>query len=469
MEIFKLQGKLIIDESKPTVIFMDKGDLEGYTHIYGAARIVKEKIKDQFNIITMGAGCGLTDNYYEIRRNYRDSLLRKADSPEDYLEQNSKMILDAYANDLKDLPKIDYIILGTDDFFRLPLTGYCSKSFNERLSFMQNEFFDYTGDDQVMLYDIAQVNSDLVQNWDKKVSPIAFSTADCSIFMSVINFIDKNIGLRKVIGFAIDPAIYTPYFDVNGIHSEFCYFADDKRGTRNFHKWPIAQIQHIVYDRKFGGDDLDEWMDDSPECEKTHNMFFAGTVFQEKGQRKYIWDEFLNDVKTESCSYYIPLRKNGIIKKDGGKASDRQLDMVQERFPELYESVTNHQHFKGGLAPHELHDRQKRYKYGMVFRCVSENDSLNFRPVLYTIHDIVPFLDYKYDPECLQIPKHIQDKILVKNAQDIEDRITYFNNNEQERIEVLRELRDLFEIDVWENEEELQLHKYIKQILPEFK
>lgn len=66
--IFELQGELTLDPKKKTIAFMDKGAKEGYSHIYGAARVIKEKLRDQFNIITIGFGCGLTNNYYEIKR-----------------------------------------------------------------------------------------------------------------------------------------------------------------------------------------------------------------------------------------------------------------------------------------------------------------------------------------------------------------------------------------------------------------
>ena len=50
------------------------------------------------------------------------------------------------------------------------------------------------------------------------------------------------------------------------------------------------------------------------------------------------------------------------------------------------------ENYKEALLPSEVNDKTKRYKYGMIFRCVSINDSLNFRPVLYAYSDIVPFL-----------------------------------------------------------------------------
>ena len=464
--IFKLQGELIIDESKPVIAFYDKGDLSSYTYIYGAARVIREKLKDHYNIIDIGSGLKKTDNYYQIDRHMTDTLMRKIDSPDDYIEKNSKIIDGWLKESFKDLPVLDYIIMGTDDYFRLPLTGYVSKKDSEYLSEMMNEFFDYTGTDEKIINDIDKANKDVVKNWDKRVSPLAFSTRDYSLFMRSIKYIHSENKLKNnVIGFSIDPAIYTPYFDVQGIPAKFYYFAEDKRGTRNFEQLDISQLQHIIYDSKF--DTLDDW--DIPSTPtKTHNMFFAGTIFQEKGTRAKIWSEFLVDVSSDKCSYYIPLRKNGIIKKADGP-NDRQISILEERFPDLYNDVKNHKHFKGGLTPTELHDRQTRYKYGMVFRCVSINDSLNFRPVFYTYKDILPFFDYMYDPEFLQVPERIQKKLTVRNAADIDNLIEYYNNNDNERKEILNELKELFRINEYINNADKMINDQIRKIIPEYK
>jgi hypothetical protein len=462
--IFKLMGNLIIDESKPTVIFMDKGNHNSYTHIYGPARIVKENIKDKYNIITIGAGCGLTDNYYELQRGATDSLLRKEGNGPDYKEKNAITMRSWLDDSFVDLPVVDHIILGTDDFFRLPLQRFCGKEYSEFLYNMQNEFFDYIGTDSDIIQKIDEMNTDMTSNWDKRVSPYAFSTKDYFWFMECIGYINKVNKLNKeLIAFSIDPAIYTPYFDKMGIKTKLFYFADDARGTRNFQQLDISQLQHIIYDEKFKPKTLDSFFDD--EVKKTHNMFFAGTLFQDKGSRRFIWDKFLKDVKSDDCSYYIPLRKNGINKSKDGRSERAETTLKETAaFTELYNNVIEHKNYKEALLPSEVNDKTKRYKYGMIFRCVSINDSLNFRPVLYAYSDIVPFLDTQYDPDCLQIPKHIQEKLLVANAWDIDERIKYFNDNDSVRIEILNELKDLFNINQYINDPQTAIDNQIKKI-----
>lgn len=462
--IFELQGKLIIDENKPTIVFIDKGDLEQHTHIFGAARVIRDQIKNDYNIITIGTGCKLTNNYYEIKRNFNKDLIRKEQNPEKYLELNYNTINDQLLEDFKYLPKIDYIVIGIDDFFRLPLGRHCLRTFDDTLYNMKNEFFDYVGTDKEIISKIDELNTNLVNTWDSKISPMAFSIVDISIFTRLIDFINRTNRLKEhVIAFAIDPAIYKPFFDKLNIKNKFFYFADDKRGTRDFNKLDIAQLQHIVYENQFQKDNLDDW--DKPTIEKTHNMFFAGTLFQEKGHRKFIFDEFLNDVKSKNCSYYVPLRKNGINKKMN-KLAKRHEEILKgiDEFNDLYNTVINHNNYKGSLLPTEMNERIKRYKYGMIFRCVSINDSLNFRPVLYTYNNILPLLDYQYDPTYLQIPKEIQDVLVVKTAKDIDEKIEYFNNNDDERIKILEELKKHFSINEYLNDPDMMIKKQIQKI-----
>ena len=79
--------------------------------------------------------------------------------------------------------------------------------------------------------------------------------------------------------------------------------------------------------------------------------------------------------------------------------------------------------------------------------------------------NILPFLDVGYDPEFLQIPEEIQKHITVENSDDINNKIKFFNDNPDQRENVLLMLRELFNIDEWENNTEDMINKQIKKIL----
>lgn len=437
MQIFEQIGNLKIDPKKKTVAFFDKGDLNEYTHIYGTARVIKKIIENDYNIITFGMGCGLKENYFEFKRQYSDDLLRKAQD-EKYLQKNLSKITQAFKTDFKNVPNIDFFILGTDDPFRIPLTSYCSKKYDEDLCNMQNEFFDYVGDYQEKIDKIEDLNKTIINDWFRKISPIAFSTKDNSIPPMAIKYLFDTNRIGKVIAFAIDPAIYEPFYRLNNIPIDLYYFAYDNRGTRKYKEFPIAQFQHLIYDKWFKKDFFN--------IKKTKNVFFAGSLFQEKGNRLKIWEEFLKDFKDKDSAYYIPLRKNGgILKK--GKESSRQIELVQERFNKLYSEVINHPCYVPASGPGDKTSIVKDYAYGMIFRCVSEYDSLNFRPVLYTAMGILPLLDPLYDPEYLQIPEEIQRHLVVRNADDIKQKVELLNRDESIRAGLINQLREHFEID----------------------
>jgi hypothetical protein len=434
-EIFELQGKLILDPKKKTIVFVDKGDQSEYTNTYGAARYIKDKLKDTYNVITIGTSCGLEDNYYAFNGAFSDGLWRKKDNPNAH-EDNSRLVHESFQRAFKDLKSVDNIILGTDFGFRLPSRPYFPKSINEDLHELKHEYFDYVGDDQVIIDQINEYNQKFGEDIFMEISPLAFSTKVSAYFNYLILFMHKEKILKKnVIAFIIDPAFSSFIFSSNNIPLKLCYFEDDKRGTRDFMKFPISQFQHLLYDPKF----IDDW--DEP-SKKTHNMFFGGTIFHDTGFRSTVWPTFLKDIKSPKCSYFIPMVRNNFT-----KSNKRHTDYLEENQSELLEQVTNHKNYKPGVTSLDLYKQMEKFKYGIVFRCVSTFDSLNFKPVLYVSKDILPFLDEKYDPSFLQIPEHIQKELLVRNSKDIDDRIKYFNDNDQHRLEILAELRKLFKID----------------------
>ena len=108
------------------------------------------------------------------------------------------------------------------------------------------------------------------------------------------------------------------------------------------------------------------------------------------------------------------------------------------------------------------------YRYGLILPCYTYYDSLNFRPVFYVYHWVLPFIAPGYDPEYLMIPKEIQDRITVKNSTDIDNLIDYYNDHEDERIEIIKKLRDIFEIDEYIQNPEKMINREMQKILPEY-
>lgn len=456
--VFKLHGSLIIDKNKPTIGFVDYGPINSFSHIYGAGRVIRKRLAPHYNIITFGTGCKLDNNYFSFNRAFTkpDSLLRKKDST-DNVSINEMKMHNSFSEYLKDVPELDYLFIVGESYYKLPLNNFVKDS---RLSNLYNEFFDYVGDDPEILKLIDETNTYIVENWNQVVSSYAFSTRHYNIFGNLVKFLyNTNRIKKKVVGFIIDPVQYVPFFDKNNIPHSFFYFAEDKRGTRNFEQMDIGQLQHIVFD-----EEIKKGILFSEEKPQTKNLIFAGTIFQDKGTRSDLWELFLKNIKSEECAYYIPLRKNGIIKKRTKEEVLWENNLKESQFTNLYNEVISHRHYREALTPEELSLHNYEHKYGLVLRCVSFNDSLNFKPILYAYKNIIPLLDFMYDPEYLQIPKNIQDKIVVRNSNDIDERIDYFNKNNDERLQLLTELRKLFKIDKWINNKEDCILNEIRKI-----
>ena len=128
----------------------------------------------------------------------------------------------------------------------------------------------------------------------------------------------------------------------------------------------------------------------------------------------------------------------------------------------MVNDIENHPNYAGFLLPHDVKKTIIKYKYTFILRCVSYDDSLNFRPVYYAYLKILPFLDPAYDPDCLQIPWEIQEKLLVKDSEDIAKKIEYFNKHDEERIQILEKLRTHFEIETFEKDWTTQIKNYFE-------
>jgi len=465
--MYKKSSIFEIDKSKPNILVAN-GALRSheYTHTYGSQKYITDMLlkSDMYNIVYLNSAGDEPNSYISANgKYYRDKLLRKKDDPENYLSINHKTMDDLLHESFADGLVFDYVILGTDDFYRLPLSTYCSKAFNARLEDKKNEYYDnVTGND---LEDIKTITDEIMNNTDKRISPIAFSTGMQAIGMKTIKFLyDNNRIKNEVIAFIVDPTFYTPFFRENKIPLRALYFENDKRGTRDMEKWPIAQFQHLLYTKKFLNNCY------TPPV-KDHNLCFAGTLLQSKGSRVELWQKFLQDVKSDKCTYWVPLRKNGINKKPVATAAyNKNLNVALDYFgDEVVNSIRDSKHYGGEIVPLQHEIFIDKFKYGMVLRCVSCEDSLNFKPILYTYRGVLPFLDPMYDPDCLMIPKHIQEQIVVEDAAAIDERIEYFNANEDKRTAILDELSELFMIDDFINNEEETVKKFIQQLIPEYR
>jgi hypothetical protein len=310
-----------------------------------------------------------------------------------------------------------------------------------------NEFFDYLGDDADTLNTIDEANNKIFKKG--AASLLMFTAYNKALFYEMMKF----FALRddpEFYGFITDPVFFTPF--MNNISNKYTslYFGNDARGTRKFKSFPIAELQHLVFDDYESDHQLNKTAISFDEdntaisLEKKHDFLFVGTLFYEKGSRIDIWDIYLKDLDVDNSHLFIPLKVNGIIYNRNGLSD---AEKVKEKFPEIYDDLTNHSMYAGYLKTHELNRRIAEYKYGMIFRCISFNDSLNFRVINYLKYDILPFLDPMYDPDYIQIPKKFQSLLRAYDAEDIKNKVEWFNANDEFRLNLLKEMKEYYNID----------------------
>lgn len=453
---------IIIDPNKKTIGIFAKDFGKSTNHHTRFSKTIVDELSKTHNIVFFSAASDVTvkTNLLLFNSNFSKNLLRKADN---YIEYNYEKIKSSLLKQIKCIGDIEYIINFGGFALALPGQAFFSAKINQDLSNRWNEYFDYIGEDASIIELIKKQNNKITTNILKYVNPMAFSLKRNNFYYMILEILFKNGILKnRVINIIDDPIVFTPFLDELGIPNKTFYFANDFRGTRKFHKFGHAQIQHIITDAKTEHEHtLDFFTSDDPPLKKS--FIFYGTVFQTvKTARKDVFDEFLRNLYVENSSIFISLKRNWT--RLSSKATENDIKNIKAINEELYEAVINH-------PMYEIQDEfpittktLSKYKYSLVARCVSFSDSLNYRPVFYVIAGVLPFLDYKYDPCYVQIPKKLADKLIVKDHNDIYKKIEYFDKHDEERLELLSELRSLFEIDKWERSPDEMLKKEISKL-----
>lgn len=374
----------------------------------------------------------------------RENTQRSAESP-DARSNNREYVLRVIQEGLDELLhcQVDHLVVLTSKGVVgiLPLQPFVPQDVDREARARMNEFHDaphYYSNIKNFAIDLAPR---ILQD---KVSSTGFSTVHLYCYLSIFETVMEHTQAQASV-FIIDPSLYYQWFEQWGDRTKLYYFKNDFRGTRNFHEFPLAELQHCVYE----------------EQRAEYNMFpeprdklfiFAGSVMYDKGTRTNKWSKYLRDLNIPRSSMYIPLRANGANQTK--RENSHQLKTAEKKHAQLYADIQAHPMWKPAVLPNELIDIYKQHRYGLILSCVSQSDSLNFRPVNYVFRGVLPLLDPGYDPDYLQIPKNVQDQTRVNNADDIEERINYFEAHPEERDNLIDQLyHDCFKLDKysWDN------------------
>ena len=427
-----------IDPNKKNILFVfAKG--KNYSCSNGIYQILDTLLKDQYNIFYISTYQMDCPNCFAFTNHFRENFGTETKENENLLNNLFSAL---------DLPDFD-LCLYFEDRIRLPFMGYAPK--DSKYHNLYNKFTDsiYETDDEWK-----ELVNKIKSNIMHFTRVTSFMFCNNAVAFKLFDFLKLHHKYKKVISFVIDPEFFYQYIDSE--NTELLYFADDNRGTRHFKKFDIGQFHHILYDNYT--------LKLNNNYKKTKDLIFAGNVFAVGSDRDKMFEIYLENI-SHNVDLFIPNAFNDI---NHSKTNDRSIKNAKEKFSEIYDRVVNNKNYKGYLQAVQLPNEMNNYRYGLILPCYTYYDSLNFRPVFYVYHWVLPFIAPGYDPEYLMIPKEIQDRITVKNSTDIDNLIDYYNDHEDERIEIIKKLRDIFEIDEYIQNPEKMINREMQKILPEY-
>jgi len=452
-KLFQCENPKTLNPNKETLGIITKNSFlsKDFNINFGFVRELTNILSEMYNLVFIGEESdkvipnGMTNFYLFNHKRYgeinRTKFQRKKEN--DSNTENNTNVLFTEFDECFNF-KLDRILFANDIYYILPLTSYIGKDIDPsgHLTSLQNEFHDYVGNDSSEIALRKKAVEKVCKSYDSRVSILAFSMFTKNLFINVVRFFHEKRGpLKCLYSFSVDPAAFLEIFDYYGIPQKRFYFADDNRGTRKFVEFPIAHLQHIIHEENVFGE---------IPINKKKDLFYIGTILHQKGHRKDMWEKYFKELRLDNSSMWIPIRANGLFiseKQEKGHYGQTAKKKAKEMFGNLTDEIQNHPMWEGHLYTKNVRQTLAEYKYGIVLRCVSFEDSLNPRPLFYSYMGILPFLDEGYDPEFISIPKSIQDKLVIRNHKDIESKVKYFNEHDNERVALLNELRLLFKID----------------------
>ena len=445
-EMFKLIKNDYI-EGRPNVLVLNCKDYKVYDENKGFYVTVIKHLRNQANVFVLKSTNKNLDKFNECKNNAiayinNPKQFKEKSSSDTANDENYQMVIDA-------LNTIDFPIFDVVLYPQYPyvcLNAKIPSKISETLSMLGKSFMDYTIEDE---------NFKIVQNYIKEVNENFYkyeSFRFCSshkplMLMILFKFLSEHNLIKNAVSFIIDPSINTQFIKLNKNHKNY-YFTNDHRGTRDYEKFDFAQIQHIIYDSA--------WYH-KKENNRSKNILFVGNIFVNWEHRKDVYDTCFKNLTLKDCDFYIP--------------TTIPINKKYTHLNERIESLKNNPqyHLNGWLPAENIPNLLDNYKYGLCLNCITHFDSLNLRPVLYVIHDVLPLLQDYYDPEGLWIPLDIQEKIVFKNSDDIVRIVNYFNSHEDERQELLTKLKKLFKIDSYQNDFENTFTKEMRKVFPWYK
>ena len=442
--------KNVIDETKENCLFITKDYLNGERKMqFGQNKYIIESLKEKYNVffLDLNRSNKLAEQFKNDKNNnhiifnfkkwaeFKEGLLRKRGSdksPREVNDYNLNKAFSVYEDIFSDLI-IDRIFIQAHSYSVIPSTEYAKGR--------DNSFHDYVGNDKNELKEIADLNEILYDRiYDFVAPPLAFMFFINFIFYSILQYLAKSGNVKSCNIVQDDPSITWSYaFERLGIpNTNIWYFVDDNRGTRNLKGFPLLQFKVMC-----GLSELKK-----PLFSKRMKFLYNGSLLNNRGEgeRNNQWDKYLKDLDLKDSSIYTFLKFNS----DGflsGTAKSNEDKIKDAGFYEMYESIKNHKMYKGMHEKNSEFQIAQNYDYVLCLKPLTKYDSLNQKPG-YCMVNTLPLLAEEYDPENLfKLPTDIKEKLTVKSSEDIKKKIAYFDENENERIEIIDRLKKHFQFE----------------------
>lgn len=313
-----------------------------------------------------------------------------------------------------------------------------------------NEFFDKIEIKDEKVYDnMNEINKKIAEG--RLLLYTAFSTKAQAILLDMCEYFHNNHN-TPIYQFIIDPGAYYIYLR-DKCNAITYYFEDDNRGTRTLKEFPMGQLNYLYnYNIHEGCKDFKD---------KENNFIWGGAILLPKGNRINDYYTFINDFKFKDSVLHIS-NTNSISK---GKQVPKSLQT--EKFLKVIEDINNQPLNAGLLDNKAFEEKLKDYKYTLILKCASTEDSLNFRIHYSLLFNMLPIIDNQYDQANIQIPKKFKDQLVVNNSSDIEKRLEFFENNKEVADNLLKEMQDYYLNEKYTNKDwylEQFKNKYFMEI-----
>lgn len=253
--------------------------------------------------------------------------------------------------------------------------------------------------------------------------------------------------------------IYTKKYNPFTNKLKCFYHIDQNIENREFVKFPIVQI-HDCYKNKEGINSINDY--ESILNSKEIDFLFGGLFPSNISSRENAWYKYFNNLNGENIKIRTQISNSWKVKN---KSFSKEITNKDNK---LSIDIKNHNNIYSVLEYDEYNKELKKSMFTLLLECYpGKYDHFTLRFISSLFFGCLPLISEEYDVNNLQIPIEFRSKLLVKNDQDIMDKINYYKNNYDEYKKLFYDMwnyyinENHFKREFYENEFKNNLFKEI--------